>query len=1134
MQDLPKIERPCGNFKAAYLAECEASNTPVREDIAFDVEHLFSANNVKEFNLEEFEGPLSMADIKCLLGALRFNPYFTALKLRNIKLEKDQAIAILACLRANRAIESLSLAGLITSKDFYSDLFKELGANKQCAVRELNFTENKEFGDTGATALANWVSGLSYGVSVLDLSQCQIRGKGIATVCTALKKNTQVSTTLTRLDLSGNRLEADGSSALAAFLAQPNALTQLYLHDSATSLDLILGALNRGTSREIRELDISSNKLAAASAKASGNQLSGFVRSSSTLIKLNISGTGPTADIFKELLTAIKGNPYLLSVDLNASKNSLGVAGGRVLMDEGGDMTNITSLDVSENDFDDEAMIAACTGLSRSISIKRLDLSRNLPSKGKARDLAVESLINLITSPESSLEYLTFCGGKGTQLGADMLRLIDAMGDAVITGLDITGHAIGNKGASSLGKMLQSNNVLTSLSWDENGTTLVGFKNFRKGLKRNTTLKYMSLPILDIETALSKESDKPGFLKVIRDLESCIVNNNSPKSKFKAKDAKGGNEFLFFSTSQREALERHIVKLKSKGKKPADEDLVAIKDAENFETVIGDLHIAKADALHAMEAALKLKLQKMAEELSPFFAQHLGELKTRMINIIQEGYASLDESTVRRIGMNISFGTREVDVKELQEVMVIAAGSDIGLRADASFQSAVDIAADYCFEKIEDNLIQITERLQNEVEEAKKPKKVKKHKKDGSRSDGGGMVKDSSSGSLASTKSKDKRRTEESDEEESTATTATTAVPEEDPEEEEPANEPEDDLYVEDEDTVPDETAHAETGTSTPPTEAAEDDSSLQRTSSAPQNVMLGPPPPVATMGGSGPISVPPKKMPPALPKSGPPPLPKFKMPMPAGGAPPPGPLSASAGGSSPTGSGPSPGGGFAPKGPPPKVPSGFPPKSAAPPMPNMGGSVGGGDKPVPGKLAPMLVQLKLGQPGQPAAPGGPAPGGAPPRMPSTGPPVSGGPPKISAPVTPSTTTPIKKPAPPTGTPPDKLSSKDKEKDKKEKEKEKKDKKDTPSKTTSKAPASSKTSSSKKGPAAPEPFMSNVAAQGASSGLSAGSTQVAEEGAIDAVTQATGGPMADPRANRAAGAARRRPPTRRPQGPTAV
>jgi hypothetical protein len=1157
LNDLTKVDRPCGNYKAAYLAECEASGTPVREDIAFDVEHLFSSNNVKEFNLEEFEGPLSTNDIKCLLGALRYNPYFTALKMRNHKLEKEQAMAMLACLRSNRAIESVSLGGLQANKDFYVELFKELGSNKQCAVRELNLSDNKEFGDTGSTALSNWISALPHGVSVLDLSNCAMRGKGIATICGAFKKNAQVNTTLTRLDLSQNRFEAEGSSALAAFLAQPNALTQLYLRDCGATLDLILGALNRGTSREIRELDISANKVTPKS-----THLSVFVRSSSTITKLNVSATGFTAEMLKELLASIKSNPYLQSIELIASKNAFGLAGARVIMDEGGDMTNITSLDISENDFDDESMIAVCHGLARAVSVKKLDLSRNMPSKGRSRDLAIEGLINLITSPDSALEHFTFCGGKGTQLGPDMLRLIDAMGDAIISGLDITGHAIGNKGASSLGKMLQSNHTLHSLVWDENGTTLVGFKNFRKGLKRNSSLKSMSLPILDIEAALSKESDKPGFLKVIRDLEACIVNNNSPKSKFKAKEARGGNEFLFFSTSQREALEKQIVKLKSKGKKPSEDDQIAIKDAENFETVIGDLHIAKADTLAELEVALKAKLQSIAEELSPLLAQHLMGLKRKMLDIIKNGYASLDEDTVRRIGTGISFGTREVDVKELQDVMVVAAGADIAVRSQESYQSAVDIASDYCFEKLEENLIQITERLQNEVEEAKlKPKKVKKHKKD--KSDSIGLVKDGSSGSLATTssassKTKDKTRSkpvvEESDDE-TAATSANdggdgAATPddgeiEEAAEVEEVAEEEEtvDDATTQDDATAEDDATEPESGTATPPTESADD--GAVRTHSQP-SLLAAPSGGLNQMGGSGPISVAPKKMPPALPKSGPPPTPKFKLPGMMGPAVPGGPPPAAlAGGTSggPPASGPpsTPGEAkFAPKGPPPKVPMGFPPKvpvvgpvpaGGAPPTPVVAGAVG--------KVA--ALQMKLGTPGGPppgTAPGTPGKGPGPLRPAGVAPPIPMVLPGVkkvgAAPATPVTAAPS---APASSSKDEKDKSKDKTKEDKDKPKDKK-KTEAP-KSSSKTPTktSSKPTSAggkKKDGDKDATFISNVTSQGAASGLSAASTQAAPEGALDNMTQATGGPMVDPRANRAGGAARRRPPTRRPQGPSAV
>lgn len=1097
---MAKVDRPCGNFKAAYLAECEATNTPVREDIAFDVEHLFSSNNVKEFNLEEFEGPLSTNDVKCLLGALRYNPYFTALKLRNMKLEKEQTLAFLACLRSNRAIESISLSGLQASKDFYVELFKELSANKQCAVREINLADNKEFGDTGSGAISNWISTLPHGVSVLDLSNCAMRGKGIATLCGAFKKNMHVNTTLTRLDLSHNRFEAEGSSALSAFLAQPNALTQLYLRDCGASLDLILGALNRGTSREIKELDISANKVTPKS-----SHLSVFVKSSSTISKLNVSATGFTSEMFKELLGAIKGNPYIQSVEVIASKNSLGIAGARVIMDEGGDMINIVAMDLSENDFDDESMIAVCHGLARAASLKRLDLSRNMPSKGKSRDLAIEGLINLITSPDSALEHFTFCGGKGTQLGADMLRLIDAMGDAVITGLDISGHGIGNKGASSLGKMLQSNHALVSLVWDENGTTMPGFKNFRKGLKRNSTLKSMSLPILDIESALSKESDKPGFLKVIKDLEACIVNNNSPKSKFKAKSERGGNEFLFFSTSQREALEKQIVKLKSKGKKPSEEDMIAIKDAENFETVIGDLHIAKADTLAELEIAMKAKLQTFAEELGPLLAQHLMGLKRKMLDIIGAGYASLDEDTVRRIGTGISFGTREVDINELQEVMVVAAGSDIAIRSRESYQSAVDIASDYCFEKLEENLMQITDRLQNEVEEAKsKPKKSKKHKKDDS------LVKEGSSSSLQTTSSTSSKKEKKRAVEEEEAVEAEGAATPEDGEIEE-ATEVEEDAEEEVQEEAQEEGTEENTnddGTSTPPTESA-DDSDL-RAYSTPS---LAPPHGnLAGMGGSGPINVAPKKMPPAIPKAGPPPTPKFKLPGP--------PMPATPGASTPGEPK------FAPKGPPPKIPAGFPPKTpgAGPPTPS-------GQAANIGKIPAMAVQMKLGSgAGTPNA-GSPAPGLAgkgpgPLRPAGAAPPIPmmlPGAKKVGN-AAPSAAAALEKPTPTVAVSPAKDDkTKDKAKDK--------DKKKETSKTKPASKPAAKTGKKKEDNST---LIANVTSQGAASGLSAASTQAAPEGAIENITQTTGGPMADPRANRAGGAARRRPPTRRPQGPTAV
>jgi len=72
------------------------------------------------------------------------------------------------------------------------------------------------------------------------------------------------------------------------------------------------------------------------------------------------------------------------------------------------------------------------------------------------------------------------------------------------------------------------------------------------------------------------------------------------------------------------------------------------------------------------------------------------------------------------LGTNINFGTQEVDTKAIQDVLVAAAGAEIVGKAVESYTSAVDIAADYTFEKLADSLEAIVDRLQNEQQEARK------------------------------------------------------------------------------------------------------------------------------------------------------------------------------------------------------------------------------------------------------------------------------------------------------------------------------------------------------------------------------------------------------------------------------
>src|SRR5690349_2138611 len=79
-------------------------------------------------------------------------------------------------------------------------------------------------------------------------------------ICNAFKKNVHMSSTLVLFDMSNNKLEPEGTSALAAWLANPNTVRQLNLANTNANLDVLIGAILRGCN-ELSEFDISGNKL---------------------------------------------------------------------------------------------------------------------------------------------------------------------------------------------------------------------------------------------------------------------------------------------------------------------------------------------------------------------------------------------------------------------------------------------------------------------------------------------------------------------------------------------------------------------------------------------------------------------------------------------------------------------------------------------------------------------------------------------------------------------------------------------------------------------------------------------------------------------------------------------------------
>jgi hypothetical protein len=143
---------------------------------------------------------------------------------------------------------------------------------------------------------------------------------------------------------------------------------------------------------------------------------------------------------------------------------------------------------------------------------------------------AIDALIGLFRS-SCPLRTLEAAGGKNSQLKLDILPLLAVLcTNNSLTSLDISGHLIGNKGVTGLGKALQTNSALTKLKWDGNGTTLPGFAYFRIGMKANHHLVSMPMPFADIFLAMKVtnwegQSPNEKIVQVIREIEGYLQRN---------------------------------------------------------------------------------------------------------------------------------------------------------------------------------------------------------------------------------------------------------------------------------------------------------------------------------------------------------------------------------------------------------------------------------------------------------------------------------------------------------------------------------------------------------------------------------------------------------------------------------
>lgn len=221
---------------------------------------------------------------------------------------------------------------------------------------------------------------------------------------------------------------------------------------------------------------------------------------------------------------------------------------------------------------------------------------------------------------------------------------------------------MGLPGARTLAKALQVNSKLETIYMDRNLIPTAGFVDIAYSLERNYTLKYMSVPVQDVQTAMVKMPDRTET--AITKIQELLRRNNLPQTVLR--NGRLHSHHLQIDSNVYQMVDKMAVNLSdvlhnfslNETKKSSESFQVSIKDeeilraesylkdAKNAKHLLTDLY-QKIIYPESPEGGRRLstlpickpietKLVEMAVDLKTTFEAHINSAIASMIETIQE------------------------------------------------------------------------------------------------------------------------------------------------------------------------------------------------------------------------------------------------------------------------------------------------------------------------------------------------------------------------------------------------------------------------------------------------------------------------------------------------------------------
>jgi Ran GTPase-activating protein (RanGAP) involved in mRNA processing and transport len=270
-----------------------------------------------------------------------------------------------------------------------------------------------------------------------------------------LKRIKDNDTTLTTLDLSYQKLNAEDAKDLAKALETNASLTSISLNY---------------------------NDIGDAGAK----DLAKALETNASLTSINLKGNQIGAAGAKDLAKALATNASLTSISLNY--NEIGAEGAKALARALETNASLTAIDLRHgNAIGDEGAKALAHALETNASLTAVNLQSNDIGAAGAKDLAKA----LETNASLTAIYLWGNNKIGDAGAKALAKALET--NASLTVIDLTENAIGDAGAKALARALETNASLTEIHLWSNNIGTAGAKAIAHALATNASLTEMYL-----------------------------------------------------------------------------------------------------------------------------------------------------------------------------------------------------------------------------------------------------------------------------------------------------------------------------------------------------------------------------------------------------------------------------------------------------------------------------------------------------------------------------------------------------------------------------------------------------------------------------------------------------------------